>query len=438
MPATESKSVHRRLASGIVYNFIATFFAQGSTFATNIIVARMLGVSLFGQFSVVLITLSTVSNVSLMSMSSVVTKFAAEYRQKDPDLAGRAIAICSRISNVMGVVGLLATALLSGLIADVILKDPALSIPLLAGSIYIFFQNRAQFITGLLSGLEEYYRTMVAGVVSGIAYVAIIAFGAYEHQVLGGIAGLSAATVVYWLCLYVMAHPTLKLHGIPKVRKYDEFERNLLFHFAVPAICSGLLLVPGAWWLAADLYRTCGKEAAANYNACTFIRIVILFVPIVITNVGTSVLNNSLGTKAYALTQRLSTTAILLFGTVVFAIVALLAPKILLLVYGKQYVGSASVLIVLAASTIAEGLGYGQRQRINAHRLMWSWLFYVILPWQVSAFCISLWAIPRYGAMGAAGSYAIGVFVFAVASWLLSHLKVRSFEESAGNEDASF
>ena len=58
---------------------------------------------------------------------------------------------------------------------------------------------------------------------------------------------------------------------------------------------------------------------------------------------------------------------------------------------------------------------------------MWRWLFAVIVPWQGSALLMSVFLIPRYGALGAAYTYLAGTVVYLLASWILC-FNVRHLE----------
>ncbi len=431
--ATVPRNLQHRMAFGFVYNFIGSVFSQGSTLVANIIISRMLGKILFGEYSTVLVTLTAVANFSLLSMSSVVGKYSAEYREKDKDLAARAISLCSRISNAVGLIGLVLMAALAAPVAKYVLNDQGLATPILIGSLFVFAQNRALFLYSLMAGLEEYQQSALASMWAGIAYVVLIVVGAHYNQLLGAVSGLSAAAVVFWLCMVWVAMPALKAHGLPKIKKFDAFEKEVLLHFALPAIASGLLLIPGFWWLAAYLYRLYGPGPAAIFSACNSIRVLILFVPMVISVVGNSVLNNTLGTEHYHRARQLMTLAIAIFTAVIVALVVVFASSILR-IFGDQYSSGYAVLIVMAVSTIPEALGIAMRQRINANRLIWSWFFMVVLPWQSMEFFSSLWAIPLYGAMGAAISYGAGAAVFALCSWILCLTRVVHHEPAIIND----
>ena len=411
-------AVHRRLASGVAYNFIAAAAAQGSTLVANVLLSRHFGRAWFGQYSVVQVTLATIASVSLLSMSSVTNKFVAEYRTKDPTLASRAYSFCSRISNVMGLAGLLITALLSQEIAAVFLKDRTLAVPLLLGSVFVFAQNRSLFLSAVLAGLEEYKRYAVAAVVAGIAYLIAVYGGAQIGQLNGAALGLSVAAVAFWICLWVMSRRAFHEHKLFSLTRFDDFEKEMLTHFAVPAIASGYLLLPGNWWLSGFLYQQAGPQEMGLYSVATQIRLLLIFLPIVISNVGISVLNNTKGSRDYQSTHRVTTGSIFVFTLIGAGIVALLGP-IILSVFGSGYANGYPVLLVLAISTIAEGVASGLRARLNAQRLMWRWLFAVIVPWQGSAFIMSLILIPRLGALGAAYSYLAGAVVYVLASWIL-------------------
>jgi len=416
--ADRLSAVQRRLASGVAFNFIAGAAAQGSTLIANVILSRHFGRSWFGQYSVVQLTLATIASISLVSMSSVTNKFVAEYRTKDPDLASRAYAFCSRISNIMGLAGLLLTALLSNVIATVFLKDSSLGIPLLLGAVFVFAQNRSLFLSAVLGGLEEYRRYAIAAVIAGAAYLIAVYGGAWLGSLNGAVIGLSVAAIAFWICLWIQSQRAFHEHKLFSLAKFEKFEKEMLTQFALPAIAAGYLLLPGNWWLTGFLYQQAGAQEVAVYSVATQVRLLLLFLPIVITSVGISVLNHTKGSRDYISAHRLTTGTIFAFTVAGLAITAAIGPFVLS-VFGRGYQNGYPVLVVLAASTVAEGVASGLRARLNAQKLMWHWLFAVILPWQGSALVASLILIPRYGALGAAYSYLVGSVMYVLTSWIL-------------------
>ncbi len=426
----QGKTVRQRLASGVAYNFIAAAFAQGSTFIANVLLSRLLGKSLFGEYSVVQVTLATIANASLLSMSSVTNKYVAEFRSKDRELASRALTLCSSISTSMGLLGLLGTALLSNVIAASIMRDPRLGIPLALGSIFVFAQNRALLFSAFLAGLEEYRRYAIAAVWSGIAYVVAVYSGASIGGVNGAALGLSIAATIFWIALWWMGRKAIQEHGLTRIKHFDAFEKDLLIRFAVPAVVCGYVLLPCGWLLPTFLYRQWGADESALYADATSFRLLVLAFPLVLSSVGLSVLNNTMGTKDYALTHRITTAVLVGFTTLMLLIIAVFGREILG-IFGAHYSPAYPVLLVLAPSAVFEAFSTAMRNRINAQRLMWGWLLAVIVPWQASTMIAMFYFVPRYAAVGAAYSYLIGTIVYAACSWALC-VRARPLEQDSG------
>lgn len=424
-----TQSVHRRLASGVVYNFIAAAFAQGSTFIVNVLLSRYLGRTLFGQYSVVQVTLAAIANASLLSMSSLTTKFVAEHRTKNPSLASRALTLCSDISTGMGLFGMVGTALLAGVFATHFLHDPSLTVPIALGSVFVLAQNRSLFYTAVLAGLEEYKRYAIAGVISGITYIVVVYMGGRIGFVSGAAAGLSAAAVIFWIVLWVLERQAVQVHGLKRERRFEAFEKDLLAHFAAPAIVCGYVLLGSATWMTGYLYSQKGADETALYAVATNLRMFILFVPLVVSQVSLSLLNNTLGTRDFAVTRRLTVLIIAAFTGLVVLIVWLFGQPILS-IFGPKYAVAYPVLLVLAISTVAEGYAGALRGGLNAHRLIWHWLLFVIVPWQVTMVASTFFLVPRYGALGAAYAYLAGAVVYALACTGLQ-FKARPLEEIA-------
>ncbi len=394
-----------------MFSLLAAIFNSGSTFLVNILVANLLGRQVFGEFAVVQSTLLTFANVASLGTGFTATKHVAEFRSVDKLRTGRIMGLCSVASLGMGGLATVTLVASSSWLAGSVLKASHLSTGLILASAVAFFGVNNFYQTGALAGLESYASIAKSGLIAGTTNFIACSTGAFVCGREGALAGLAAGAGIQWLALRHFLRQECVTHGITVDYHGMVVESGVLFKFALPAALGGLSFMPALWLSNTFLVRQPGGYAqVALYAASSNLRVLVLFLPQLLNNVGMSLLNNAKGAGDPKRYRRifwgnfLVTTLATLLGA---AGTGFLGPALLGL-FGREFGAGYPVLLVLMASTLIESLMLATYQIIQSQGRMWLSLFAVALPRDITIALLAYLLAPGHGALGLALAYTSG------------------------------
>jgi len=392
---------------------------QGSVFLTNVFVANLLGKAVFGEFGMIQSTILTISGIAQVATGITATKYVAELRSTDRQRTGRILGLCSLFTIITAGISFALLLLGAHWLASTTLKAPQLSRGLMITSGFVLFSVINGFQTGALAGLEGYRSLARVGVIQGVVHLAVCTIAAWYYGLEGVLGGLTFSAFIRWyLHKRALAIESSK-HSI--VITYTDIwsERKILFGFALPAAISGLTSMPALWLANSFLVRQPdGFAQMGLYSAASTFRIIVMFLPILLNSVGTSLLNNQMGLGNEMRFRKVfwaNFTMILgsvFAGSIFFA----LAGRWLLQSFGKGFDEGYYVLLILLLSTLIEAGALSFYQIIQSKEKMWLSFFAVALPRDSLLVLLAYFFIPYLGATGLALAYTI--------SWTLAFLAI--------------
>ena len=398
-----------RLIKGTGFNLIAVAFNQGSTFIINIIVARILMKKGFGEYAMVQSTLLTVATLSQLAIGYTAAKYIAEYRSIDPERVGRVMGLCALVSALMAGVGAFSLIATASWLASAILKAPNLTFALMIGSGFLFFSVINGYQIGALSGLETFGSLAKAGVASGIVAVAVISLGAWWGGLNGTLIGLSISAFVRCTIHNRLLRFENRMHGItPQYRGSLKLEKAIIYKFALPAAIAGYYSTPMIWLANAFLVRQPnGYGEMALYSAANNIRILVMFLPNVMNNVGLSVLNNEMARRDVSHSNRGFRSSLLyiffisLGGVLIMGIFG----RQILQLFGKDFAAGHFLLWLLLVASIFESLSIALYQYVQSQAKIWLSFFSINLPREAFLVLAAYYLVQSYGGVGLAAAY---------------------------------
>jgi O-antigen/teichoic acid export membrane protein len=425
MPS-EGLSLRRRLGTGFFYGGIAMAFNGGSTFLVNVAAANFLGRAVFGEFTVVLTTLLTISSLAPLGVGLTATKYVAELRSADPPRIGRILGLCSMVSGLAGLVSAVALAAASPAFASSVLKNSALAPGLAIVSVAVFFNVASAYRSGALAGFENYAGVAKAAAFAGTSYVLFCVAGAWFGGRDGALIGLAASAAVQWWALRSFLRAECVRRKVEVRHDGYRAERSVLLHFSLPAALSGLSAMPALWIGSILVAReNHGYEQMALFGAAATLRVLILFVPQLVNGVALSILNNVRGRgdrPAFLRLVRMNVLATAVLGAVAASAVAF-AGRWLLSLFGPQFAEGYAVLLILIGAALAESLTLAVCQVLQAEVRMWSWALGVTVPRDLMIVILAFELCPRFGAAGLAWAYTLG---WTMALFTTTALAVRA------------
>lgn len=403
------ESLTSRLRSGIFWNLVAGVFNQGSTFVVNILVARILGRQVFGEYAIFQSTLLTAATLLQLSMGYTATKYIAEYHATDKKRTARILGLGSLITYLTGGVGALVLILGSPWLTVHALRLPAdYSSLLILSSGYLLFTTVNGFQMGVLVGLRSYRSLAVAGLGSGIASMLLIAGAAYSFGLTGAVAGMTLAAMARAFLHRFSMSAALRDHHLRPIFTDLGSERVMIFRFALPAAAIGYITLCSIWFGNFLIVSQAGgfKEMAL-YSAATNIRYLVFFLPNVINTVGLSMLNQAKGRRDSRQYNRLLWANLILICVITLSAVLGIGffGDLVMGLFGKDFPKGQPVLWALLLSTLPEAMSMVLYQITQTHAKLWHALVVVTIPRELLFVALVFAWTPSYGALGAGYAY---------------------------------
>lgn len=388
-------------------------FTQGSVFLTAIVLGRLLGKDLFGEFGMIQSTLLTLTSIAQVSTGLMATKYLAEFRDANKQRAGQVLGLCSVLTLITGMVASALLFINAQWIAERMLAAPQLATSLSISAGFVLFSIMNGYQVGALAGLESYKSISVYGALLGISHLVLCALGAMWWGLNGALAGITVSSMLRWVGYGFLLRREASKHGIKMHRLECIQQCKLLYRFALPAALSGLTTMPAIWLSNIFLVRLPnGFSEMGIYSAANSLRLAMLFMPVLLNSVAVSLINNHKGqgdAKSYASTfyTNLKLTMIAAF---IGALVLWFSGEHLMKIFGADFVSEnlGLLMLLMSISIVFEAIGAAVYQLIQSHEKMWLSFFTIALPRDFLIVIAAYFLTKSIGSAGLAGAYALG------------------------------
>ncbi|WAT17574.1 oligosaccharide flippase family protein [Aurantiacibacter sp. MUD11] len=382
----QKKSIGQRLAGGFAWSTLGAIGWKGLTAASSILVARILGPAGFGELGIVRATANLFTVYAGFRLGTTATKHLAEFKESDPDRAGRIL----RMSLVMSAVfcGITAAILVLGgpFIAARWLDNAGLALPLQIAGAFLFFQAYSSMRETVLIGTENFKAFARVQTVKGLTTALLIVPGAYFYGVAGAVAGLALAAFLSFLVLRVYIRRALAEVEVNEQVPYAVWkgELPLLWTFALPGLFVGIVTAAVLWWGRTVLAGTeDGYVQLGLFEAGNQWRTLVLFMPEILSRVAMPILAETYGKadkdnflEATAMQYRA-----ILIVSLPLSVVVIAFADYLMMIFGDAFANSGAILPLLMASVFIYALnqalrkvqdGSGKRWQNFALQVVWA------------------------------------------------------------------
>lgn len=340
-----------RLLSDSFWSLLGNIVSKGLSLAAGIIVARLLGKELFGEYGIIKNTLMTIAVFSSFGLGYTATKYIAEFRTKDQNIMAIILKLSFRITLIVSGVMAFCLFLFSGYVAETILSAPHLQNPLRILSVLIVFNALVTTQVGVLSGLGKFKETARINSITGIIVFISSTILTLLYGFDGALYALLICQVINWLLNKKLISTSIpKLSSFSTESNKDILKQILYFSFPV-ALQEGVYSL--LQWVGSIIlvtYASFGElglfTAAMQWNA------IILFVPGIMRNVILTHLSEHKNDEQRH-SKVLQTTLFINVGmTLVPAILVYLFSAYINKLYGTSYERLDSLISVAVFATI--------------------------------------------------------------------------------------
>ena len=416
----EDSLIAKRFISGSFWSILGAVLSRGLMLIASIIVARIIGKTEYGELGIIRSTVTMFSVFAGFGLGLTATKYIAEFRDKEPEVTGKIIAISTIFAVMSGAIISMVILLYAPYLSNNILNSQNLSHELQLSAIMLFFSalNGAQ--TGILTGFEAFKKIAKINVISGAISFPVQILTTYLWGLQGAVIGFGTNYFILYLLNKKGVQQITKKHkiNISYVNCWSQW--RVLYKFSLPAVFSGLLVTPVMWFGNAILVnQQNGYDEMAIFDAANQWRNAILFLPTIISQILLPLLANSNNNKLqfkkllkYSILTNFSITSIIAITISGFS-------GLIMKSYGSDFYSGRNVLIILVFTTTLIATNSTIGQAIASKGKMWIG-FLLNSIWAIVMLSTSYILLTNgYGAKGLAIAYLISYFIHTLNQFIV-------------------
>jgi len=406
----EKSPLASRLATGVFWSMAGAVISRGLMLMASILVARMLGREVYGEFGMIQSTVNMFVVFAGFGLGLTATKHVAEFRQSDPERAGRIMALSGLFTLVAGTLVTVAVFIFAPWLATKTINAPHLAPLLRIGAFILLINGLNGAQTGALAGFEAFKTIAKVNLGVGLASFPLLVGGAYWGGLHGAVWALLLNMAVNWLLNHLALRKEAVRFGVPFAFRGCTCEWPILWKFSLPAALGGFMVSPVLWGCNALLVNQPGGYGQMGiFDAANQWRMAVLFIPSMVGKIALPMLSNLNGLDDQVRYWKMLKYNIILNGGVGLAIalpIALLAPWIMQS-YGEGFEEGCWVLVCLVFSAALIAINSVVGQAIASKSKMWVGLLLNLL-WGITMVGIAYMFIQKgLGALGLALAYLI-------------------------------
>lgn len=351
----EASDVGSRLARGVFWAMAGSVISRGLMLCATVLVARMLGKTVYGELGMIQSTVGMFGVLAGFGLGLTATKHVSEFRQGDPERAGRVIGLSGLFA--MGIGGLMALGLLifAPWFAEHTINAPHLTGVLRIGALILFINalNGAQ--TGALSGFEAFKTIAYVNLFVGLISFPILVCGAYFGGLTGAVWALAINLCFNWLFNHLALRKEVRRYQVPFTFRNCSRELRILWKFSLPSVVSALVVGPVLWVCKSMLAnQPNGYAGLGVFAVAESWKIILFFICRMISNASFPILSQLYGDGNRRLFKKMLFTQFYLNGSIVTfgSLIVMLLSKPIMGLYGPGFSNSALVLIIVMLSCI--------------------------------------------------------------------------------------
>lgn len=421
----DNSTIGSRLARGMFWSMTGTMFSKGLMLCATILVARILGKTVYGEMGMIQTTVAMFGVFAGFGIGLTATKYVAEFRKKDPERAGRIIGLSWIIAAVTGSLMTLGLYIFAPWLAEHTLNSPHTADLLRIGSLILFVNTLNGAQTGALSGFEAFKTIAHVNIFVGLISFPILVAGAYFGDITGAVWALAINLSIDWLLNHLALRKEARRYQVPLTFQHCQRELPILWKFSLPAVLAGSMTGPVTWACSALLVnRPDGYSEMGIFSATNQWFAVLLFFPTILGNVILPLLSDqmSLNNNKQSLKTMVLAIKVNLLIVMPLVIAVSIASPYIMNLYGESFSKGWPTLIVILWTAGLLAIQQPVGQIIAASGQMWIG-FAMNTGWAI-VFIVSTLHMVKYGAIGLASarilSYVVhATWTFGFAIWLI-------------------
>lgn len=418
----KSGTLGHRLAKSTFWSLAGSVIGRALGIPTAVLLARLLGRHDYGELGMIYSSIELFGVFGGFGLGLTATKHVAEFKRRDPERAGRILALSNVTAYFTGGIFSLGLYLFSERLAAGPLAAPQLSVPLRISALLLFLTCVDGAQTGALAGFEAFSHLARLQLLKGILNFPFLIGGYYWNGLRGILWGVALSRFVGLVLNRVYLKREARKAGVPLTLAGYTRELPILWRFSVPALFAGVLVSPVNWFCSTLLvHQRDGYREMGAYNAANQWFTMILFVPTALATGIVPILSDTLGEKDVKRSARLLNIMLRVNAGLIIPVVlvmSLLAPYVML-IYGRDYRDAWPTLVVLLITSGIYALLTPIGEVIAASGRMWIG-FGTNLAW-AAVLVVATYFLVHLGSFGFASARLIAYFLHSIWTFAIAY-----------------
>jgi O-antigen/teichoic acid export membrane protein len=415
-----------RIIRGAFWLVVGAVISRGLTFASSALVARMLGKEGFGELCIIQSTLGMFGVFAGFGLGVTATKYVAELREKDKERAGCILGLSAVTSWTIAILVVAALFMLAPILAEKTLAAPHLTGEIRKGALLVLFGAISGAQTGALSGFEAFKQIAQVSISSGLAGFPFVVIGCWFFGLSGAIYGLIVTQAINCGLNWRALVNESRRSGVPLWSPKWYTELPVLWKFSCAAVLASVLISPSLWYCQTLLAtQPSGFMGLAEYFVGAQWRGFVQYFPGLLSTaylpVLASVINEENGRTLKIITGNVLLSTGVTAGC---ALLVFIAGPWILQAYGQSFTSAMPVLGLMLLTGIIDSANSTLLQTLMAAGKAWLRLISNSC-WAVLMISVSLFLVPKYGALGLALAACIAQFIHLIMQIPLTSYALR-------------
>lgn len=371
---SKNKILTSKLSQDSFWALIGSVSSRGLGLLAAIIVARLLGKDIYGEFGMIKSTLISVAIFSTFGLGYTATKFVAQFKNNEKEKLKLFYNYSMKITLLIGGVMSIVLFLFSNEIAISVLESAHLSSALKIVAFWVLFNSLSTTQIGILAGFGEFKSMAKINTVTGITTFILSVVLTYFYLLDGALFALVLSQVLNWYLNFRVVNKNL-----PSTQ-YENLDRNKflneILHFSFPIALQEATYAITSWLNYYLIIKLSNYGELGLYSAANQWLGVLLFLPGILRNVILSHMTESGNDEVKHNNILRKMLKINLLSTLLPVFIIFLLSGFITEIYGDTFLGLGKVLKVTVLSAVFLSLSnvYSQAFMSKGHNWPMFWI----------------------------------------------------------------
>lgn len=360
--------IKNKLFADSFWALLGNVIYKGLLLLSGIIIARILGKDIFGEFSIIKSTFVSLALLSSFGLGYTVTKFISDYKERKPDKLHGIFFYSQKIVLILSSVVCLIVILNSQKIAVNILENSSLEYFVKYASVLIILNCLNLLYVGFLAGLGLFKKMAKINATIGLIAFVLLTSLTYFFGIKGALLALAIVQLINVVINYIVIKKNL-----PKpLYKKDLKTQQSIVKYSIPIALQEAVYASISWLVSYLIIYYSSYGELGLYTAAIQLNAIILFIPGILRNV---VLSHLSGVSNNKLEHNNVLNTILKLN-----IIVTLIPCLLIFVfnhyvsnlYGETFIGLERLIRLAIFTTVFISISNVYAQAYMSKNLNWT------------------------------------------------------------------